>query len=426
MNFGDLRAILQYVPQFRGSTFVIALDGAVVDSPDFSNILLDLAVLRSLNINVVLVHGAAAQIEKLAENRKIELSNSTGSGVTDRETLEISIDAISRLTNSIMQSLASLNIRAATANAIRAHRAGIVGGTDFEFTGRIDEVDSKMLKSFLEEEIMPIVPPIAFDGEGETLRINSDALAREVAISLGAEKIVFLSISDPLSLVDSETRQWSSEVAADYLQTTRDEISSGFYSKVKEGIRATREKVPRVHMIGAEKNDALLAELFSNEGVGLMIYADDYHEVRRAVLADADEIYSLIRRAVEDEQLLERKRGDIVSRISDYQVLSIDENIVGCVAVHHFEDEKIAEMACLYVKKGHNGLGYGQILIDAARRRASDLKVQSLVALSTQAADYLQKAGFKKDSDLSALPQERRNEWEANGRNAVLLVAEIS
>src|SRR5690606_8515090 len=95
MNFSDLRSILQYVPQFRGRTFVIALDGAVIDSPEFSNILLDLAVLRSLNIRVVLVHGAAAQIEALGKKRNLPLSNIDGTGITDETTLEVSMDAIS-------------------------------------------------------------------------------------------------------------------------------------------------------------------------------------------------------------------------------------------------------------------------------------------------------------------------------------------
>ncbi|MEM9018798.1 MAG: amino-acid N-acetyltransferase, partial [Verrucomicrobiota bacterium] len=105
MNFSDLRAILQYVPQFRGRTFVVALDGAVIESPDFSNILLDIAVLRSLRIHVVLVHGAAAQIGALGKKRGIELSNLDGTGVTDEATLEVSMDAISRLSNSLMQNL---------------------------------------------------------------------------------------------------------------------------------------------------------------------------------------------------------------------------------------------------------------------------------------------------------------------------------
>lgn len=111
MNFSDLRAILQYVPQFRGCTFVVALDGSVIESTDFSNILLDLAVLRSLNVKVVLVHGAAAQIEALGKKRGVVLSNVDGTGVTDELTLEVSMDAISRLSNAVMQSLTTVKIK---------------------------------------------------------------------------------------------------------------------------------------------------------------------------------------------------------------------------------------------------------------------------------------------------------------------------
>ena len=74
MKYGDLRGILQYVPQFRGRTFVVVLDGDIVASKNFSNILLDLAVLRSLNVKIVLVHGAGVQIRALAEKRGITAS----------------------------------------------------------------------------------------------------------------------------------------------------------------------------------------------------------------------------------------------------------------------------------------------------------------------------------------------------------------
>lgn len=422
MNFGDLRAILQYVPQFRGATFVIALDGAVIESPDFSNLLLDLAVLRSLNIDVVLVHGAAAQIEALGKKRSLTLSDTEGVGETDEVTLEVAIDAISRLTNSIMHSLSTVQIRAASANAIRANRAGIINGIDLGSTGLIEKVDSEMLQSFLEQGILPVISPLGFDGEGKTLRINSDSLAREVAVALGAEKIVFLSIDDPLEQGGFKQRHWSIDKSKRYLEGQTDKWSTGFVSKVKEAITATRDRVPRVHLIGAEKNDALLAELFSNEGIGLMIYADCYHQVRPATVADTDEICSLIRRAVENDQLIERPRSEIVEKIADYLVLSIDENIVGCVAVHHYPENKLAELACLFVKNGHGGLGYGTILVDVARQKAQELEVDYLFALSTQAADYLEKVGFQRELDLSKLPLERYEQWKVNGRNAVLLV----
>lgn len=403
---------------------MVSLDGAVIKSPDFSNILLDLAVLRSLNIDVVLVHGAATQIEALGEKRGIELSNCDGTGVTDEATLEVSMDAISRLSHSVMQSLTAVQIRAASTNAIHARPAGIIGGVDTEFTGTLDHIDSAMLRSFLDQNILPVVQPLGFDSEGRTLRVNSDKVAREVAIALGAAKIIFLSVDNPIKSDDFKSRQWSSEHAASVLDSKRSKkFATGFSSKVKEAIRATRDGVPRVHLIGVDRNDALLAELFSNEGVGLMVYADEYHEVRGANSGDADEIYSLIRRAVEDEQLLERPRSEIISRINDYIVLAIDGNVVGCVAVHYYKEEKLAELACLFVKRGHNGMGYGKILIDAARKRADALKAETLFCLSTQTTNYFEKAGFQKENDLSILPDDRLAKWKGNNRNAVLLVS---
>lgn len=424
MNFSDLRAILQYVPQFRGRTFVVALDGAVIDSPEFSNILLDLAVLRSLNIRVVLVHGAAAQIEALGKKRSLALSNIDGTGVTDETTLEVSMDAISRLNNTVLQSLTTVKLKAATANAIHAHPYGIVGGTDQGFTGTIERIDDGVLQSFLEQDILPVVPPLGFDADGQTLRVNSDTVAREVATALGAAKILFLSIEDPRDLAPEGQRQWSGDDAVEYLDKHGD-LSPGVISKLKQAIRATKDGVPRVHLIGSGSEDAILAELFSNEGVGVMIYSDAYQKVRPATRADVDELHLLIHRAVEDDQLIARSRAEIQSTIDDYIVVEIDGNVVGCVAVHPYSEEKKAELACLFVKKGHTDQGYGRTLITAASDRARSLGVGELFALSTQAAGFLEKAEFSRVDDLSALPAKRREKWEQNQRNAVLLTKKV-
>lgn len=424
MNFSDLRSILQYVPQFRGRTFVIALDGAVIDSPEFSNILLDLAVLRSLNIRVVLVHGAAAQIEALGKKRNLELSNIDGTGVTDETTLEVSMDAISRLSNTVLQSLTTVKLKAATANAIHAHPHGIVGGVDQGYTGTIERIDDSVLQSFLEQDILPVVPPLGFDADGQTLRVNSDTVAREVATALGAAKILFVSVDDPRELAPEGERQWSGEDAVEYLENNAD-LSIGVVSKLKQAIRATSDGVPRVHLVGSGSEDAILAELFSNEGVGVMIYSDAYQKVRPATRADVDELHLLIHRAVEDDQLIDRSRVEIQAAIDDYIVVEIDGNVVGCVAVHHYPEDAKAELACLFVKKGHTDQGYGRTLTTAAAERAKSLGAKELFALSTQAAGFLEKADFRRLDDLSILPAERREKWEQNQRNALLLVRNV-
>lgn len=422
MNFGDLRAILQYVPQFRGATFVVALDGAVIDSPEFSHILLDLAVLRSLNIRVVLVHGAAAQIRALAAKRDVTLSNHDGTGVTDEATLEVSMDAISRLGNAVMQSLTTVKLRAATANAIHAHPAGVIKGVDSGFTGAIERIDAGVLRSFLDEDILPVVPPLGFDADGQTLRVNSDAVAREVATALGAAKILFLSDDDPRDSLPEDVRNWSGDTVLGFVDSHPD-LPPGIASKLRHGATATRDGVTRVHLVGSRNDDAILAELFSNEGVGVMVYADAYQSVRRAIRADADEIHLLIHRAIEEEQLIERTRSEILAAIEDYIVMEIDGNIVGCVAVHPYLETGQAELACLYVKRGHNGQGYGGVLVEAGLRRARELGAREVFALSTQAAGYLERSGFARLDDIELLPSSRRESWEKSGRNAVVLVS---
>ena len=115
----DLRGILQYIPRFRERVFILAIDGAVVTDENFSNILLDVAVLRSLNIRVVIVHGTSAQIRALAEERRIEPSDLEGSGVTDAATLSLALTGANRLTHEILEGLSANDLRAVSSNSDR-------------------------------------------------------------------------------------------------------------------------------------------------------------------------------------------------------------------------------------------------------------------------------------------------------------------
>ncbi len=159
MKVSDLRGILQYVPRFREKIFVVAIDGDIISSENFSNILLDLAVLRSLNVKVVLVHGASQQITQLAAERGITLSNSDGTGITDEATLKVSLDAATNITNDIMQGLTSVDLRAVYSNSIIAHPAGILGGVDYLYTGRVEKVDTKSLHMFLSSTVQYLRKP---------------------------------------------------------------------------------------------------------------------------------------------------------------------------------------------------------------------------------------------------------------------------
>src|SRR5881396_3018163 len=177
MRLAELRGILRYVPQYRDRIFVIALDGAIVEAENFGNLLLDIALLRSLRIGVALIHGAGHQIRRLAGQTGQTPSNTDGTGVTDPATLQLALTAANRVTHEILEGLAATDLRAAYSNAIVAHPAGILQGTDYQLTGRVERVDTALLQALLEHDVVPVIPPLGCDGEGHTYRINSDAVA---------------------------------------------------------------------------------------------------------------------------------------------------------------------------------------------------------------------------------------------------------
>ncbi len=166
LHLTDLREILRYVPQFRDRVFVIALDGAVVEDENFANLLLDIALLRSLRIGVALVHGAGYQIKRMAEQTGQTPSNTDGTGVTDPATLQLALTAANRVTHEVIEGLAAVDLSGAYGNALVAHPAGIIRGVDYQMTGRVERVNTAMLQALLEHDIVPVIPPLGCDGEG--------------------------------------------------------------------------------------------------------------------------------------------------------------------------------------------------------------------------------------------------------------------
>lgn len=425
MNVSDLREILQYVPRFREKIFVVAVDGEVAASPNFANILLDLAVLRSLSIRVVLVHGASHQIQAAAKNAGVTPSNTDGTGITDEATLDISIDAAMRLTHEILEGLASVDLRAAYANAVIAHPAGILGGIDQGFTGRIERVDVKCLHMLLNEGIIPVVPPLGFDGEGHTYRVNSDHAASELAEALHAAKIIYLSADAQSPAGKDLPRQLGMAEAEELVKKRKGSEATNLYSKIDCGAKACRQGVPRVHILDGHANEALLDEVFSNEGIGTMIYSNEYQQIRKIFKKDVRAIMSLIRQSMANEELVRRTRNEILEQMQDYWVLEIDGKLMGCVALHVYADERSGELACLYVQKDRENEGHGRKLMAFTESLAREKGLKKLFALSTQAYKYLQIKGGFNEASPDDLPAERKKKYDTAGRQSKVLVKHL-
>jgi amino-acid N-acetyltransferase len=421
----DLRGILQYIPQFREKTFIIEVDGAIVTDENFGNILLDVAVLRSLNIRVVLVHGAAAQIKSLGEERNVKPSNLDGAGVTDADTLKLALTAANRLTHEILEGLATNDLRAACPNAIIAHPMGIIQGVDHQFTGKVERVDTELLQTLLNQGITPVVPPLGFDGDGKTYRVNSDGVAVAVAEALKATKLIFITPQDGLMYNGQLIRQMLVAELQKLLQQNAGGFLPEVFSKAQHAVAACTSGVQRVHIINGRVDEGLLAEVFSNEGIGTLIYANEYQQIRAAKKKDVRAIQLLTKKAVESDELVKRTRVMSEKTLCDYYIFEIDKNPVACVALHVYPEQSKGELACLYVNPSHENQGIGRKLIQFIETKAKEMNLNELITLSTQAFTYFQSKGGFTEGTPDDLPPVRREKYDHSGRNSKVLLKKL-
>ncbi len=425
MKLTDLRGILQYIPQFREKTFILAVDGIIVTDENFPTLLLDVAVLRSLNIRVVLVHGAAAQIKALAEKQNIVPSNLDGTGITDAPTLQVSLDAANRLTHEILEGLSANDLRAACTNAVIAHPLGIIQGVDHLFTGKVERVDTELLQTLLNQGIIPIVPPLGFDGDGKTYRVNSDGVAVAIATALKATKLIYITAQDGLRHNNQLIRQMLVAELQKLLMQNAAAFSPETLSKAQHAVSACQAGVQRVHVISGRVDEGLLAEVFSNEGIGTLVYANEYQQIRAAKKKDIRAIQMLTKKAVESEELVKRTRQMIEKSLGDYFIFEIDKNPVACVALHLYPEQKKGELACLYVNPSHENQGIGRKLIQFVENKARELGLNELLTLSTQTFTYFQSKGGFAEGKPEDLPPTRREKYEQSGRNSKVLVKKL-
>lgn len=420
------REILRYVPRFRDRVFVIAVDGAIVEDDNFPNLLLDIALLRSLSIRVVLVHGAAAQVRKFAETSRVTPSDLDGTGITDAPTLQIAITAANRVTHEILEGLSANDLRGACPNAIVAHPAGILGGVDHLFTGRVERIDGFLMQTLLERDIIPVIPPIGIDGVGRSYRLNSDSVAVEVAKALHAVKLIFLCTEGGIRGPKGIIRQLTVQEADGLLKRSKADLPRESATKLAHAVRAGGQGVERTHIIDGREQEGLLGEVFSNEGIGTLVYTNEYQAIRPAQKKDVRAVLTLIQQGIKAEELVKRTRADLERQIGDYYVFEVDKNPAACGALHMYPDQNKAELASVYVDPRYENQGIGAKMLAYAETLARSRGVGVLFCLSTQAINYfIQRGGFSLGTP-DDLPPARREIYERNGRRSQVLIKPLA
>ncbi len=246
-----------------------------------------------------------------------------------------------------------------------------------------------------------------------------DAAVVDFALGLGVAKIIAL-LEDEI-LIDGAPAHAIRAADAAMLEARANPAGVPL---MRAAAAACRRGVPRVHVLNGRRQGVLVDELFSNEGVGTMIHADSYRMIRPLREEDIPELLGMIGRSVRRTKLVERTYEDIQSRIGDFHVMTIDDNVVGCVALHPYPAGHCAEVACLYVKQAHEGRGYGGQLVAHAEEIARRAGIPRVFALTNRAAAFFAAHGYAQSS-VEALPESRRRQFEASGRDSLVFSKDL-
>ena len=421
----DLRGILKYVPMFREHVFVLALDGSLVAHENFQNVLLDIAVLRSLNIKVVLVHGVGQQLKALAKQKQTAISDPHGELKTDAVTLELATEAAAVVSLEIMQGLTRNGLRCATCNGVRSKEIGMVKGEDQLNSGAVDKLDDVLFNKLLDTDTIPVITPIAFSREGTPLRINSDLLASELASKLNASKLIYMTTQEGLQINDQPLTNLPVANLESLLESATEQIPERLLSKVEHSVKAINAGTPRAHILDGRLFGALLNEIFDKVGIGTMVYSNDYQSIRRAVTADAHSIYNITQNGVRAESLRERSQESIEATIADYLVYEIDGSIVACVNLKIYDSGDIAEIGSVYVQAFYQNKGVGRKMVEFACAEAQSRCSKRAIAMTTQASKFFSKVCAFEEGTINDLPAERREDYAQNGRNSKVLYLDL-
>ena len=319
-----------------------------------------------------------------------------------------------------MRQLTAVGLKVATSNAIIARSVGVIGGVDFLYDGKVEKVDDASLHALLEKNIIPIIPSIGFDTKGRNYLLDSDSLAFSLGLSIESSKVMMLV--DPNLINSIKGHQYSVSETVDLVKDAKN-LAPRLSRMLLTAAKSFDETIERVHILNGFSDYAILAELFSNEGVGIMIHRDPYGEIRSANEGDISEVLSIIQSAILDDELIPRELSDISAKIKDFYVLEIDGNVVGTVAIH--SSSNISELACLFVKKSHEGVGYGKRLVGHAVDIAKEKGSSKIYALSTQASGFFEKLGWEECKN-DGLPKLRKKELIKSGRNSKVFMCTLN
>lgn len=421
------RQVAPYVHRHRGKTFVIMFGGEAAQDAHFPHFVHDIALLHSLGIKVVLVHGSRPQIQRRLKEQGISAQFVGHDRVTDERTMRLVREAVGSLrmriegllsTGLSSSPMAGAKLRVVTGNFILAQPAGVKNGIDYMYTGDVRKVDVEGIEDCLKDGSLVLISPLGYSTTGESFNLSSHQVAEKVASSLKASKLIALTEGGKVQ--DKKKKDIHQLSPQDALLVAKNkELSPDVIKHLKHGALACANGVRRVHLVESRVDGAILQELFTREGQGTLITSDVFEGIRKATLADVGGIVNLIHPLEEAGVLIRRGKEKIETEIDQFFVVERDGLVIGCAAIERF-GEDLAEIYCVAVHPKYQRTGRGEELMDDIEEELVRMGVKKSFVFTTRTTHWFIERGYATWS-LQHLPKERKKTYDKSRKSKVLV-----
>lgn len=432
------RSVAPYIHMHRGKTFVVGMAGEAIAAGKLATIVQDIALIQSMGVKIVLVHGFRPQVTEQLKAKGHAARYSHGMRITDGVALDSAQEAAGQLRYEIEAAfsqglpntpMAGATVRVISGNFITARPVGILDGIDFQHSGMVRKVDVAGIKRTIDLGALVLLSPFGFSPTGEAFNLTMEEVATSVAIAMQADKLIFLTEVPgvrvkPLEAdgednpIDTELPLAAAEQLLQQLPPASNPTDTSFY--LQHCVKACKAGVERSHIIPFAVDGSLLLEIYVHDGIGTMVVDEKLEELREATADDVGGILQLIEPFEKDGTLVKRDRTEIERDIANYTILDHDGVIFACAALYPFPEARTGEMAALTVSPQSQGQGDGEKILRRVEQRARAMGLESIFVLTTRTMHWFLKRGFVQ-ADPDWLPEARKRKYSWDRKSMVFV-----
>ena len=432
------RSVAPYIHKFRNQTFVVGVCGEAIAAGKLPHLAQDLAMVQSMGVRIVLVHGFRPQVNEQLHAKGHAARYSHGMRITDEVALDCAQEAAGQLRYEIEAAfsqglpntpMAGSTVRVLSGNFITARPVGILDGVDFQSSGVVRKVDVAGITRTLDMGAVVLLSPFGFSPTGEAFNLAMEEVATSVAIALQADKLLFVTEIPGIRMkpdepegddnpIDTELPLAAAERLLASLPSAQQPTDTAFY--LQHCVKACKAGVERSHIVPFALDGSLLLEIYVHDGIGTMVIDEKLEELREATADDVGGILQLIEPFEKDGTLVKRDRTEIERDIDHYTIIDHDGVIFACAALYPYPEAKTAEMAALTVSPQSQGQGDGEKVLKRIEQRARAMGVKSIFVLTTRTMHWFIKRGFAQ-VDPDWLPEARKRKYNWDRKSQVLV-----